>query len=319
MKYLFFDIECSNCFNKIGKMCEFGYVIADEDFKILKQDDIPMSPGYGRDNRFHLKGRKGGRDLELAYDYDFYYSQKQFPYHYQKIRELMEGEDVICFAYSMSNDINHLYNSCRRYKKKPLSFTCFDVQKIAGQYLGRPGISLKKAALSLVDVKEFLKLQQHLSRDDAKLALLLLKSICVKSGKNLRQLLEESDFAKANSVAFIKEEEDKAGHKEAERLCRERIEKDREEAKAPENAEKVCAFSGGLKSNLATTKGALRVLDDKGWLLCRCVATSRYFIVLNENDREKMNGLFVWPYNGTILTFDELLNSNRRAESDLAS
>lgn len=319
MKYLFFDIECSNCFKKIGKMCEFGYVIADEDFRILRQDDIPMSPGYGRENRFHLKGRKGGRDLELAYDYDFYYSQKQFPYHYQKIRELMESEDVICFAYSMGNDLNHLYNSCRRYKKKPLNFTCFDVQKIAGQYLGRPGISLKKAALSLVDVKEFLNLQQHLSRDDAKLTLLLLKSICLKSGKDLRQLLEESDFAKANSIAFIKQEEHKAGHKEAEMLCRKRIERDKEEAKQPENAEKVCAFSGGLKSNLTMAKCAIRVLDNKGWLLSRSVAGSRYFIVLNENDREKMKGTFKWQYNGTMLTFDELLNSNRRAESDLAS
>lgn len=53
MKYLFFDIECSNCFNGVGKMCEFGYVLTDENFKIIKMDDIPMSPGKGRECRFH--------------------------------------------------------------------------------------------------------------------------------------------------------------------------------------------------------------------------------------------------------------------------
>lgn len=58
MKYLFFDIECSNCFNKIGKICEFGYVLCDENLSILKKGDIPMSPGKGAGNRFHLKGRK---------------------------------------------------------------------------------------------------------------------------------------------------------------------------------------------------------------------------------------------------------------------
>ena len=38
MKYLFFDIECSNCFNNIGKMCEFGYVVTDENFKIITKN-----------------------------------------------------------------------------------------------------------------------------------------------------------------------------------------------------------------------------------------------------------------------------------------
>lgn len=69
MKYLFFDIECSNCFNGVGKMCEFGYVLTDEDFNTIKCDDMPMSPGKGYDFRFHLKGRKNEKDLELASRY----------------------------------------------------------------------------------------------------------------------------------------------------------------------------------------------------------------------------------------------------------
>ena len=48
MKYLFFDIECSNCFNGIGKMCEFGYVLTDESLRVMKSGEIPMSPGKGR-------------------------------------------------------------------------------------------------------------------------------------------------------------------------------------------------------------------------------------------------------------------------------
>jgi hypothetical protein len=58
MKYLFFDVECYNCHNGIGKICEFGYILTDENFKILAKDDIPMSPGRGHWNRFDLIGRK---------------------------------------------------------------------------------------------------------------------------------------------------------------------------------------------------------------------------------------------------------------------
>ncbi len=36
MRYLFFDIECSE-----GKsMCSFGYVLTDEKFRILEKDDF---------------------------------------------------------------------------------------------------------------------------------------------------------------------------------------------------------------------------------------------------------------------------------------
>ena len=89
MKYLFFDIECSNCFNGVGKMCEFGYVLMDEEFNIISRDDIPMSPGRGRENKFHLTGRKHEKDLVLAYTEDHYISQPEFPTFYNRIKTLM--------------------------------------------------------------------------------------------------------------------------------------------------------------------------------------------------------------------------------------
>ena len=42
--YLFFDIECANCFNGEGKMCSFGYVLTDADFNILDSQDLVMNP-----------------------------------------------------------------------------------------------------------------------------------------------------------------------------------------------------------------------------------------------------------------------------------
>ena len=42
--FLFFDIECANCFNGIGKMCSLGYVVINENFEILDEDDVVMNP-----------------------------------------------------------------------------------------------------------------------------------------------------------------------------------------------------------------------------------------------------------------------------------
>ena len=34
-KYLFFDIECANCYNNCAKLFSLGYVVTDENFNII--------------------------------------------------------------------------------------------------------------------------------------------------------------------------------------------------------------------------------------------------------------------------------------------
>ena len=46
MKFLFFDIECANCFGGVGKIFSFGYVLTDETFHVLERDDILMNPEW---------------------------------------------------------------------------------------------------------------------------------------------------------------------------------------------------------------------------------------------------------------------------------
>ena len=205
MKYLVFDIECSNCFNGIGKMCEFGYVLTDESFNVLREEDIPMSPGRGRENRFHLKGRKHQKDLELAYEYSYYFEQPEFPHFYKKIKKLIEDDDLVCFAFSMDNDIPHLFNSCKRYGLTPFNYVCYDVQKFVAKYYEIDGqISLIDACRRIVGRNSTIKLIEHLSRDDAKMEMMIMEAICVLTGKSSKQLLEESEYAKTNSLEFMK-------------------------------------------------------------------------------------------------------------------
>ena len=66
MRYLFFDIECSVVSKTMAKICAFGYCLTDEQFHILKKEDILINPRGG----FHLTDRKGDRGLVLPYKYE---------------------------------------------------------------------------------------------------------------------------------------------------------------------------------------------------------------------------------------------------------
>lgn len=44
MNYLFFDIECANCFEGKAKICEFGYVLINEQFEIIKKELFLINP-----------------------------------------------------------------------------------------------------------------------------------------------------------------------------------------------------------------------------------------------------------------------------------
>ena len=63
MKYLFFDIECSNGHN----ICSFGYVIADQSFCILQKEDIVINPESPILLAPHGKRPK----IQLAYSDDY--------------------------------------------------------------------------------------------------------------------------------------------------------------------------------------------------------------------------------------------------------
>ncbi len=201
MRYLFFDIECSNCFDGIGKMCEFGYTLTDEEFNIIAKQEFPMSPGKGKNNRFHLRDRlKGLDDIVLAYDESYYYEQPEFPYFYEKIRKLLSAEGTLCFGWAISNDIQFLYGTCKRYGKEPISFDYIDVQRIADMYFKlKTQSGLKDVCERLHGKSKMMDIQEHLSSDDAKMTMMVLRAIAKKEGLSSKELLDKLESEKRNS------------------------------------------------------------------------------------------------------------------------
>ena len=311
MKYLFFDIECSNCLNGIGKMCEFGYVLTDEKFNIIRMDDIPMCPGKDRESRFRLKDRKHEKDLELAYAYDYYMAQPEFPRFYEKIKELMEQPNVICFAYSMNNDVAHLYNACKRYNLEPIKYVCCDVQKLVSNYLeDEQRISLHNACKRLAGINSMIRLQEYLSRDDALMEKLVFEALCILMNKDPQTYLEESSYAIGNSEELMnKIQEHKKRRKRSAGVELWKFLVDEEKLDNPEYVGHRYNVSGALKADLPTLKAVITCIKHLNGVMSNQLGKTDFFVVYDEKNKEEILKTFKFPFNGQILTFEEFLMS----------
>ena len=311
MKYLFFDVECSNCFDKNGKLCEFGYVLTDENFNIIKQDDIPMSPGKGRDCRFHLKGRKHERDLELAYDEEFYYQQPEFPQFYERIKKLMSDENTICFAFSSENDILHLYHTCRRYKLEPIKYYCYDVQRFACQHLNaKKQISLKNACLEIVGPNATVSFIEHLSRDDAKTTMKVFQAICELQQVSSEEYLESHKYLMVSSTGFIESLKQRELQKEMANKGYElfnSVKLNSEEAEKEEYIGRRYNLISRIKKAPPVLEVVLKYVKEHNCVVVDRLSDTDYLIIMSEDDKEPIKDKAAEYFKGEYIIFEDLL------------
>lgn len=308
MKYLFFDVECSNCFNGVGKLCEFGYVLTDENFKIILKDEIPMSPGKGKESRFHLTGRKGQKDIELGYDYKYYFSQPEFPHFYEKIKKLMTAQDTICFAFAAENDVSHIHNTCKRYRLEPLNYQYYDIQKFAKSYLEDKEETGLKAAFDRIVGKGYgVGLQEHSSSDDAKMTMMVFEAICALEKTTSKVYL--SLKKPMNSRGFM----DYLAKKAQEKSIRTKLyddyiniaKKDIEGRNTDEIIGKRCIISGEIKRQEETFNKAISEIHKNGGVCVLKINDSDFFLVKDEKNKNDIEKSLKEPYYGKFVILSE--------------
>lgn len=193
MNYLFFDIECCDGYN----ICSFGYVLTDNNFKIIEKKDIVMNPKA----KFKL-GRTGfDPKIMLLYSEEYFKSQPSFVYFYKEIKKLLSAKNTRLLGHSVSNDILFLKNACKRYKLDEIIIQAFDTQNFYYQY------NKKVIKSSLTNIAKdlginFGELYEHKSCDDAEISMLYTKTICEKLEINIEQLLKlcENSIIKTDEV-----------------------------------------------------------------------------------------------------------------------
>lgn len=181
MKYLFFDIECANCYNNCAKIFSLGYVITDENFNVLHdKEDVLINP---RDRFDWYVAKK-----MMAYPRSIFADKPPFPDFYEGFREMFEDPDTIVIGYAVTNDVHFLQDDCKRYDLTPFTYRFYDVQQIyARQPENNTAKNLEDSLLSWCGIEAE---NLHRSDEDAYNTMLILKAIAAYHGKNLPELLE---------------------------------------------------------------------------------------------------------------------------------
>ncbi len=213
MKYLFFDIECCD-----GQhICEFGYVLIDGEFNILKRECLTINP----EHKFNLSGRERESDITLAFDENVYNNSPTFPILYPQIKDIITMPDCQIIGFSMKNDSGFLATAYDLYGLEPIPFTFLDFQKLYKAY------RKEKNATSIERILKELEIQGitlHKSDDDSFAVVCALQKICEKENLSLEDTLKflkkingnyKAEIAREHNIALL--EKLQTGNEKAQR------------------------------------------------------------------------------------------------------
>lgn len=193
--YISFDIECAQSFPNYSPMCNFGYVVYDENLNLIKKEDIIINPKA----KFRLTGRKGHRDISMAYPESEYEKAPLFSQVYKKIKSILETENAIIIGQAVENDINYLNWEIHQRKTKydSINFKSYDLRDFVKVYEGKGNNSN-----SLASIKERMNLIdfiEHKADDDANIVILTVKKMLEELNISFDELVELSGALKYES------------------------------------------------------------------------------------------------------------------------
>lgn len=205
--FVFFDCECANTFDGVGKICSLGYVVADDDLNVLESEDVVINPECEFD--WYLFSGKGG--CQLAYSKDFFRIKPNWESYYKEIKKLFTTGNRYVLGFAVGNDVGFVNSACERYNEDYINFRAFDIEPLLAQIYGEKHKLSEWAEKLGVNV---VKYQTHKSVDDAMMTLLCLKKVCMEKDVSVESLLSEHKDLFISSEQMLIQQEERAYRKE---------------------------------------------------------------------------------------------------------
>ena len=323
MRYLFFDIECADG-NKA--ICEFGFVLCDEHFRIIKKTNTLINP----ECEFNLTGRTGQKDLILTYPYEEYYKHPAFDDAYDNIKFLMTQPDLLIFGHGVENDIRFIIKDCNRpmYKLKPFDYVVYDIQKMLPEFSRKNSkfTSLEKAFLELVPEQIRNELKDHRAVDDAYKTMLVFAAMLKDLEFSVSDMIEACPKSKIVALEYWKQykadeplrkerrkareqgRKNKAKRDEGQVLWGELYRKHEPLLEDPNSIGKFVTVSGEMKENHEELKNLIRLIEENGFVAYDRINGSDFLIVFDEKNKEQLASGLRHPYAGKIITYQEFVD-----------
>lgn len=312
MRYLFFDIECAD--GNVG-ICEFGYVLSDTNFRVIKKKNFVINPRA----KFQLRGRPGRPDINLSYPYETYINAPEYDEFYDNIKFLMTQKDLLIFGHSVLNDILYLVKDNRRYHLNQFYYTAYDTQNIYSYFDSsrKKFISLDNAVEKLIGIEEKSKLISHRAMDDAYMTMLELQAMVQALGFEVNDILDVCKTCKHTVEEAIVSNNERRQRIKASYKYKPKSECQvmwgnfyREKLNLLEDEKYIGKFitiSSLIKQNIDILESIINKIKEKDYAPYDKISGADIIIVKDEEDKQRMLLNFRHPYNGSFITVDEFL------------
>ena len=182
MKYLAFDIEAANGYNP-ASICSVGIVIADENFNILRKQNLWINPK----SKYNLNGTRPNVGIDLHLDQALLERSPDFSGRYDEIASLLMDEDTIVLGHAVDSDVRMLNAACKKYK-----LPCIEFKFVCSQLLYKCFKDDKNVmGLDKIATELGLQFTQHFSDEDAMMSLFTLQYLCNVTGLDVYGLLQK--------------------------------------------------------------------------------------------------------------------------------
>lgn len=183
MTYLFFDIECANCDNGVGKICSFGYVLCDNKFNVLEKKDLLINP-----NAKFSYGVMSKKFITLGYPQSEFLCQPKFNERYPDIKDILTKPDQIVIGHAVDNDVNFILGDCDRYHLPIFEYDFYDSQELYRVHNNR---SLHQNLSAICEELNITVGNAHRSDEDAEMTMQVTKVLCQNQNIGLPELLNQ--------------------------------------------------------------------------------------------------------------------------------
>ena len=205
--FVFFDCECANVFDGVGKICSLGYVITDDELNVIESEDVVMNPECEFD--WYLFGAKS--ECKLAYSKDYFRIKPNWAAYYKDIKKMFTAGNRYILGFAVSGDVGFVNSACERYNEEYINLRAFDLEPLLEQIYGERKKLVQWAEFFGVNVAKF---QTHKSVDDAMMTMLCMKKVCEQQNKSVEQILKEYKGLFVSSEQILLQAQERAYKKE---------------------------------------------------------------------------------------------------------